>query len=405
MPTFDGDNLVITLDSGVTEIDVIDNIYEPWKDWMLASPVNRKYPQAFASDGGNPLSSIINQGSYIFLQNQYGWRIRPPEEDITIYLTGNLAVGDTTLPAFVPTVGAFTAAILGLQPVTQGVTEAMGTQLELVAFDGSVTIDTVGGQAGTGLAADGNPIGTRGAPSNNIDDGHTILMSRGLDVFSIAGDLTITTTDLSHGHKFIGDSPFISVTAQAGADVTGCSFENLTIVGEMDGINTIERCNVGAVTNINGFMEKSALSSTVSMNNNLMIMECYSAVPGTAYPIITVTAGELILRDYHGSVGISGITTGDHSIEVYGGRVVLNASCTGGNIYIRGGPYEVVDNSVGATVINQTDSEKIDNMHKADFNKRKHDSVANTITLYEADNVTPFRVFDATDDLKEITPQ
>ena len=130
MPNFDGDNLIITLDAGVTEVDVINGIYEPWKDWMLSSPLNRGYPQAFISDGGNPLSAIINQGSYIFLQNSLGWRIKPPEENITIYLTGNLVVVDTTLPAFVPTIGIFSTTILGLQPITQGVTETMGIQLQ-----------------------------------------------------------------------------------------------------------------------------------------------------------------------------------------------------------------------------------------------------------------------------------
>jgi hypothetical protein len=84
---FDGDNLLITLDSGITEVDVVDDLYRAWKDWMLETPLNRRYPQAFVSDGGNPLTAVINQGSYIFLQNQYGWRIKPPEEDITIYLT------------------------------------------------------------------------------------------------------------------------------------------------------------------------------------------------------------------------------------------------------------------------------------------------------------------------------
>jgi hypothetical protein len=129
MPIFDGDNLIITLDSGITEVDIVDDVYEPWKDWMLASPLNRRYPAAFRPDGGNPLSSIINQGSYIFLNNLEGWRMKPPEEDITVYLTGNLAVEDNTLPAFIPTTGAFTAAIIGLQPVTQGVTPAVADQL------------------------------------------------------------------------------------------------------------------------------------------------------------------------------------------------------------------------------------------------------------------------------------
>ena len=124
MPTFDGVNLLITLDSGVTNVDVQEDIYEPWKTWMLGSHDNRRYPEAFRSDGGAPLTDVISQGSYFFLNNAEGWRIKPPEEDITIYLTGNLAVEDTGLDAVVPTTGAFTAAIIGLQPVTQ----ALGQQ-------------------------------------------------------------------------------------------------------------------------------------------------------------------------------------------------------------------------------------------------------------------------------------
>ena len=116
---FDGINLIITLDSGVTEVDVREDIYEPWKEWVRAG--NAAFPAAFRPLGGDPLTALINAGSYFFLNNTVGWRIKPPEEDITIYLTGNLAVEDVSLPAFVPTDGNFTTAILGLQQVTQGV--------------------------------------------------------------------------------------------------------------------------------------------------------------------------------------------------------------------------------------------------------------------------------------------
>jgi len=117
--SFDGPNLIITLESGVTEVDVKEDLYEAWKDWVRAG--NAQFPQAFTVVGGDPLTSVINAGSYFFLNNSDGWRIRPPEEDITIYLTGNLAVLDVAFPAFIPTIGGYTAAIVGLQPVTQGV--------------------------------------------------------------------------------------------------------------------------------------------------------------------------------------------------------------------------------------------------------------------------------------------
>ena len=128
MATFDGENLIITLDSGITQVDWID-IYSDWKDWMLTSPFNRGYPVAFSTSGGEELSAVLESGAYWFLRNDLGWRMRPPEEHITIWVTGNLIPQDITIDSFLPTIGAYTTQILGLQPITQtalvgsGVTE------------------------------------------------------------------------------------------------------------------------------------------------------------------------------------------------------------------------------------------------------------------------------------------
>jgi len=120
MATFDGVNLVITLDSGVTNVDVGADIYTPWKTFLLADPLNRRFPPAFRSIAGDDLTPGLVAAPYYFLRNDLGWRIRPPEEDITINLTDNLLGEDSTLPVAIPTVGGFTALILGIQPVTQG---------------------------------------------------------------------------------------------------------------------------------------------------------------------------------------------------------------------------------------------------------------------------------------------
>jgi len=358
MPTFDGDNLVITLDSGVTEIDVIDNIYEPWKDWMLSSPINRKYPQAFVSDGGNPLSAIINQGSYIFLQNQYGWRIRPPEEDITIYLTGNLAVNTTTSPAFIPTVGAYTAAILGLQPVTQGVTPSMGTQLEQVSFEGGVAFAPIAGYATTtsGLNTDGDLIGTRKAPVNSVTGIHSLSGARGLRKIYLMEDATISTTDMSsHAHEWIGDNPEEVLTVDASANITGHAMTNLTVAGELDGLNSLQFCLVNAVTQISGKVVSCAFTSTVTLSGNLSLYNCYSRVTGAGHPDFTIGSNVLQVRDWHGSIGLHGMTAGDHTIEIYGGAVHIESDCTGGTIHVRGEPTAVNDDSgVGCTVLIET---------------------------------------------------
>ena len=128
MPNFNGEDLVVTLDTLTTEIAWQD-IYSDWKDWMLTSPSNLSYPQAFSTSGGEPLSTTLTAGAYYFLRNDLGWRIRPPEEDITILATGNLIPYDADIDMFIPTIGAYTTNIVGLQPITQQVSTGGGTGL------------------------------------------------------------------------------------------------------------------------------------------------------------------------------------------------------------------------------------------------------------------------------------
>ena len=350
MPTFDGINLIITLDSGVTEVDVITGIYEPWKDWLRETPINRGYPQAFVSDGGNPLSSIINQGSYIFLQNNVGWRVRPPEENITVYLTGNLAVANTLLPAFIPTIGAFTTAILGLQPVTQGVTPSMAAQLAFTSFQGAVCIDmsNASGNAvsGTGSVGSDN-IGTRRAPSNNPDDALAIAVREGLNKINVASDFDSTgySTDFSTGYDFVGDSPFVTLTMEAAANYTNCAVHELTVQGEADGVNLLEGCFIRDLTAFSGEMIKCDLDGDIGINGKARLMDCFSEREGAGYSRITsIGSYTVIVRNMRGSLGFAGMTGGTHSIGIGGGgRIVIEATCSGGDFYARGAPYEIAE--------------------------------------------------------------
>lgn len=141
MPTFDGTNLLITLDPGVTLVDVEADLYSPWKAWVKTGD-NAKYLLAFRAIGGDPLTPGINAGSYFFIQNQNGWRIKPPEENITIYITGNLAPQDSSIGVVIPTSGAYTAAIIGLQPITQSVATLLEMQQQSIANIEHSTVST-----------------------------------------------------------------------------------------------------------------------------------------------------------------------------------------------------------------------------------------------------------------------
>jgi len=217
------------------------------------------------------------------------------------------------------------------------------------AYQGQVVINVNAGQSGAST-----PIGTFKTPSNNIADALKIAISNGIKTLFFTDSAVITNEDLSANYRLVGASPLMTVAVEAAANLTGCSIETLTIIGELDGLNVVRSSAIGAVANANGVFEKCALQSTLEVNGDCIILECYSYVPGSGYPLVTVTSGDLAVRDYHGSIGLAGIASGNHSIGGSGGRVVIEASCTGGEIHIRGDWFEVVDNSgIGCAVYDE----------------------------------------------------
>jgi hypothetical protein len=133
--TFDGVNLLITLETGDTEVDAQVDLYSDWKEWVLLSD-NAKYPQAFDVTGGDPTSATQSIAPYFFIRNDLGWRIKPPEEDIVISITGNLYARDSNLPYLIGTTGSFNTSIrLVVSPQAVVVTVASGSGLSTAQDD------------------------------------------------------------------------------------------------------------------------------------------------------------------------------------------------------------------------------------------------------------------------------
>lgn len=279
------------------------------------------------------------------------------------------------------------------------------TFLEAGIFNGHVYIDIINGVAGTDKTPNGGIIGTHQTPSNNFADTKSIADNRGLVDIVVAVSTAITTIDFSAGYNFIGVSPFVELTCAVSSDLTNCSFNNLTVIGELDGVNVIRECTIGAVTNVSGFIEKCALQSTITLNGATFLMECYSQVTGDGHPIISPFGHNLGLRDCHGSFGFADITGGLHSVQTSGGKFHIYNTCIGGQIHLRGVPFEVVDASgVGCVVVDQTDSEKVTEIHTmVEFIKGIEGGKwlldNNQMIFYADDNTTELARFNMFDEL------
>lgn len=346
--TFDGDNLRIILESGVTEVDIEQDLYSAWKTWFKSSD-NSKYAVAFRTFGGDPLSASIDAGAYFIFQNQNGWRVRPAEEDLTVFFNGNIAPEDGDLSIVVPTLGAYTVLLLGLQPITQN-----QAALEAALFNGGVTVDVVNGVAGTG-----GLIGTPNKPVNNTPDAVAIAASRGLTKLFIVGDITFTTGNNISGFHVEGESSIKSlITVDSGAISNDAEFHECSLQGTLDPGATVHDSTILNLSFFEGFLHDCALDGTIVLggSNETHIVNCHDATAGAGPSITTIDMGGsgrgLIVRNFEGGLElINKNGTEAVSIGISLGRLVLDSSITNGEIVVRIVAGELEDNSVGATVI------------------------------------------------------
>ena len=134
--TYDGVNLFIDFPSSVTLLDAQEDFYEPWKVFLNTpgnnGESNRGFPRTFRPIAGDDLvpGGAVKYSGLFFMQNQRGWRFRLPDEDISVTITGNLALEDPTIPAIVPRAGR-TGLIFGLAEfvTASGITVAQDTKL------------------------------------------------------------------------------------------------------------------------------------------------------------------------------------------------------------------------------------------------------------------------------------
>lgn len=124
--------------------------------------------------------------------------------------------------------------------------------------------------------------------------------------------------------------------------------------------------------NANGFFEKCAFAQECDFNNTVQLFECYSSVPANGSPDFSISSGDIIVRDWHGSFRLNSCTSGFHSIEVYGGRaiiqpgVVAGDGVTGAEVALRGQPFSIANNATGDTthILDQTEGTKVREIHE-----------------------------------------
>jgi len=332
MVDFNGQNKIITLESGVTEIDVRD-IYSDWKRWVSESD-NSKYQLAFDTIGGDPLTPGITAGAYYFIRNDLGWRIRPFEEDATIYLAGNLTPRDSSFPILTPTTGNYNVLVAGLQPITQSVETLLLAQ-QSTSYDGKIYVDTYGTFSGESF-----PYGTASKPVNNFESATILSAVYGFNDFILHGELTLASgADYNHVNV-IADSAVSKVlfnnNGVGNSAMIGCQVSGILKTGQ--DISRFSNSFITDLSNMNSNLNECILDGQLSFEIGTHHLTYCAA---GEYPIISLgnhSGVNLIFRNWSGPIEFrdSIYDTNTILMDSFSSHVVFDGTFLKGNVTIYG---------------------------------------------------------------------
>jgi len=226
-----------------------------------------------------------------------------------------------------------------------------GTLQEQDALNYSSYQNAVWVNAGSSQTGIGFPSGTREFPVNNAQDAVVIANEKGFDVIRFIGNYTLGAGDDVTGFTLIGQNPTRTfLTLGTDAIISNVEIKECTLAGVLDGNATVRDSVIWDINYFSGYIYNSVLTnSTITLGNNTngLFLNCYSGVASTEMPTIDLggSGQALGLRNYNGGIKLINRTGSDNvSLDINSGQVVIDSTCTAGDIYIRG-VCKITDNS------------------------------------------------------------
>lgn len=340
----------------VIDIDFKVDVYSEGKeDWKVNTDL-QKFVFPVSSVGGEPLPGSKKLGSTFFIAPD--WKIKPYEGDHTLRINGNIYSEDGQSP-YVGTTGTYNVMVINSVSNLVDSTVQQLKEIEFATFqNNSVWLD-VGNVTGNAISGTAYPAGNREYPSNNIDDMFTVLQNRGLNNISVIGSAVFDTGHNLIGHTVYGENPLrTDIQINNAALASNVEFIETTIVGTLDGGAILRRCLVGTLVYFNGYIIDSVFDQcTIYLDGNAdaKFMNCQSQTNTQTTIDLGGSGQDLSIDEYFGHLIISNFSGTDEHIHINmkGGTIVIDSTCTSGTI-ILSGYANLTDNSgPGLTIQNE----------------------------------------------------
>ena len=224
--------------------------------------------------------------------------------------------------------------------------------------------DTVYYNASTGTAGTSSGIGQPDRPSNNLEDVIAIADRDSKRRINVGSSLTVDEALIGYTIVTQGTNNYLTLT---GTNTAGLSAQDLIVTGTMSGVSRLFTCTVGNLTGFDGMMRNcglvqaplaqaaAAITIATTTTQDPRLIDCFESDPSGLYPVIDLGAGtstRLSLQNYRGRLGIQNLDNANKRVEINlsGGQVFLDNSCTAGTLVLEGYGGSIVLNGATCTV-------------------------------------------------------
>jgi len=244
---FDGPNRLILVDENVTELDIREDVYEAWKEWVRNPDLtNAEYLAAIRGVGGDPISGTTDQfvGDLYFLINN--WRLVYDPRRVAI--TGVLYSDDFDTAYYLDQPNLYDTPEF-LAPLFPARVSAIVNTYEVASSLSQAQIAAgVWGVAGGAY----NTAGTMGALQNEVAN---ISLAAGATPAQIVAEMDANSTVLANITTVTGNTNVIvqnlvTDVANVSIDIANVQTTVNTIDGNVDDIEIIVNTIDGNVNDI-----------------------------------------------------------------------------------------------------------------------------------------------------------
>jgi hypothetical protein len=223
--------------------------------------------------------------------------------------------------------------------------------------DNRVWIDTVNGLPGIEY-----PRGTPGDPVDNWDDAVLILATRNLPKrIHLTGLITTDAADDLSDFDILGASANLAeIDVATGTNTTNLVVRSLSMTGDLNGnVTAYNATSFNNIIDFDGQMVMCGLKGTIGLGSagaSHTFVDCFSEVEGNSKPILdcdNLVNNKIQFRRYSGGLEVRNFVNGGSAMSLYvnQGNLLLDSSCTGGEIVINGTGVLIDNSGAGCNVI------------------------------------------------------